>query len=283
MSDGSIEFEGSDVEELEPEDVVEKDSEDSEGEGAWEDCEDDEMVDESKPGKKEIWDSTKEPLKDDEEIDYDGSAYIMLHRCKVEWPCLSIDFLLRERSSAYGPHNPKTWFPSQMNGLLAEGDTIVDRHNIKKHRNDKFPMTTYLVAGSQAEKKAENKLYVMKWGEMYKTVNEDEIDSDSDNDDNRREPIIRFESIPHRGAVNRVRSMHGSSIVATWNEDGEVGIYNVASALEELDQPQVTGKKPQKKTFGNTKVASFKHKTEGFALEWSPFTYGRLASGTCDA
>jgi len=280
-SDGSLEFEGSDVEELEPENVEQKDSEDSENEGEWEDCEDDEMADESKPTKKEIWDSTKEPLKDDEELEYDGSAYVMLHRCKVEWPCLSVDFLLRERSSEFGPLNPKSWFPSQMNGQLAEGDTILDRHNIKKHRNDKFPMTVYMVAGSQAEKKSENKIYVMKWSEMYKTVNED--DEDSESDEEPREPIIRYESIPHRGAVNRVRSMHGTSIVATWNEDEEVGIYNVAPALEELDQPYVAGKKPQKKTFGNTKVASFKHKSEGYALEWSPHTYGRLASGTCDA
>jgi hypothetical protein len=42
-----------------------------------------------------------------------------------------------------------------------------------------------------------------------------------------KEPIIRFETVPHRGAVNRVRSMHGSPIVATWNEDAEVGIYNI--------------------------------------------------------
>lgn len=121
----------------------------------------------------------------------------------------------------------------------------------------------------------------MKWSEMYKTVNEDDLDSEEDDSDEHREPIIRFESVPHRGAINRVRAMHGSSIVATWNEDAEVGIYNVAPALEELDQPVVPGKK--QKTFGNTKVAQFKHRTEGFALEWSPHTYGRLASGTCDA
>lgn len=29
--------------------------------------------------------------------------------------------------------------------------------------------------------------------------------------------------------------MHGSAIVATWNDEGEVGIYNIASAVEELD------------------------------------------------
>ena len=90
----------------------------------------------------------KEPLKEDEELEYDGSAYEMLHRCKVEWPCLSIDFLLRERSSIDGPANPKIWFPNHLNGNLPEGDTVIDKKNRRKHRNDKFPMTAYMVAGS---------------------------------------------------------------------------------------------------------------------------------------
>lgn len=77
----------------------------------------------------------------------------------------------------------------------------------------------------------------MKWSEMFKTVCEDESDSDSDNSETTHEPVIRFEMVPHRGAVNRVRTMHGSSIVATWNEDAELGIYNVAAAIDELDCP----------------------------------------------
>jgi hypothetical protein len=81
----------------------------------------------------------------------------------------------------------------------------------------------------------------MKWSQMDKTFNDDKAPSDDseDNEDDMieklnnhiREPIIRFESIPHRGTVNRIRSLHGSSIVATWNDEGEVGIYNVASAV----------------------------------------------------
>ena len=52
---------------------------------------------------------------------------------------------------------------------------------------------------------------------------------DSDEADSHfREPTLRYEVVPHRGAINRLRTMHGSPIVATWNEDGEVGIYNVA-------------------------------------------------------
>lgn len=57
----------------------------------------------------------------------------------------------------------------------------------------------------------------------------------SDNND----PNLRFESVPHKGSINRIRSMHGSSIVATWNEDGEVGIYDVSKAIEELDTPTI--------------------------------------------
>lgn len=165
----------------------------------------------------------------------------MLHRSKVEWPCLSIDWLLRERCGFGGVCDQKTWFPSHVNGQLNPEHTVLDKNNIQKHKNDKFPLTVYMVAGSQADKKSENKLYVMKWAEMYKTDKEDEVNSDMDSDDEAnavREPIIRFETVPHRGAVNRIRSMHGSPIVATWNEDAEVGIYNIQQAVEELEKPK---------------------------------------------
>ena len=42
-------------------------------------------------------------------------------------------------------------------------------------------------------------------------------------------------------------------------------------------------KKAPKKTYGGTKIAQFRHKQEGYALEWSPLTFGRLASGSNDA
>jgi len=146
-------------------------------------------------------------------------------------------------------------------------------------------MTTYMVAGSQAEKKSDNKIYVMKWSEMYKTVNEDVENSDESDDgnDRYREPVIRFEAIPHKGGVNRIRSMHGSPIVATWNEDGELGFYNVSQAMEELDKPAEQKGQQSKKNYGGSKICGFKHRTEGYALDWSPLTYGRLAAGTCDA
>ena len=165
-------------------------------------------------------------------------------------------------------------------------DTVKDKNGIDKHVNDKFPLTTYMVAGSSAEKKTDNKIYVMKWGEMVKTNKEDEIHSDMDSDDEEKltkEPNVRFESIPHRGGINRIRSMYGSPIVATWNEDAEVGIYDVTSALEELDKDQTKKQKKQTKVHGGNKLAGFKHKAEGYALDWSPLTFGRLATGSCNA
>ena len=112
-----------------------------------------------------------------------------------------------------------------------------------KHRDDKFPMCTYMVAGSQAEKKSENRIYAMKWSEMHKTLHEDDECSDSEEEEaNRREPTIRFEAVQHRGAINRIRSMHGSPIVATWNADAELGIYNISPAIEELDRPMTSQK-----------------------------------------
>jgi len=109
-------------------------------------------------------------------------------------------------------------------------------------------MTAYMVAGSQAEKKSDNRIYVMKWSEMYRTNKEDEVHSDMDSDEEAavsKEPVVRFESIPHRGGINRIRSMYGSPIVATWNEDAEVGIYDVTPALEELDKQDSSKKQPK--------------------------------------
>jgi ribosome assembly protein RRB1 len=107
-----------------------------------------------------------------------------------------------------------------------------------KHKEDKFPMTVYYVAGSQAATKSENKIYCLKWSDMHKTLDEDEScsDEEDENEKQMREPTIRFEGVPHKGAVNRIRSLHGSGIVATWNDEAEVAIYNVSQAIDCLDK-----------------------------------------------
>jgi ribosome assembly protein RRB1 len=135
-----------------------------------------------------------------------------------------------------------------MNGVLNPEDTVFDKRlEMDLHKKDKFPLSVYFCGGSQSDNKAENKIYVMKWSDMHKTQHDDDSMSEHSDEDEEtlmnkmnnkiKEPVIRFESIPHRGAVNRIRSLHGSSIVATWSEDNEVGIYNISSAIEDLNKP----------------------------------------------
>ena len=115
---------------------------------------------------------------------------------------------------------------------------------------------------------------------MHKTLKDDDVSSDEDDDETGKDPVMRFETVPHRGCVNRIRSMHGTGIVATWSDENEVGIYDVTSAYEALEQPANT---KQKKSIGGNKLGSFKHPYEGYELDWSPLTLGKLAAGGCNS
>jgi hypothetical protein len=90
--------------------------------------------------------------------------------------------------------------------------------------------------------KKDNKIYAMKWSEMCKTLkDDDDVDEDNGDDseegDNDKDPVMKFECVPHKGCVNRIRSMHGTGIVATWNDENEVAVYNISAAIEALDAP----------------------------------------------
>jgi len=227
--------------------------------------------------KPEVWQGE---LQEGEELVFENNAYEMLHRAQVEWPCLSLDFLLRERclDSTYS-----AWFPHHVH-TMDPGATIVDKHDVKRHKDDKFPYTAYLVAGSQTAKRSDNRIYVMKWTKMCKTLKDDDSDGESsDEEENDDDPVMLFEQVPHPGCVNRIRSMHGAPIVATWSDEGEVGIYDIQGVFQAVDSKTQQEKPNKLKKHGGCKIAGVKHKTEGFALDWSPFTLGRLASGACNS
>lgn len=172
------------------EDVVQHDSEDWEEDGIIEDMDVDTRKKpskkEAKQQPKEIWNDLAEPLKEDEELVYDSSAYEMMHKSNVEWPCLSCDPIIRERSitGPMGTSNLKTWFPGQMCGALDPNESAFDKRlQTNIHKGDRYPMEVYFCGGSQCPQKSDNKIYVMKWSEMEKTVREDEEPSDNSEDD----------------------------------------------------------------------------------------------------
>ena len=181
-----------------------------------------------------------------EKLDYDSSAYDMLHRLHMEWPCLTFAFA---------------------------------KDNLGEQRT-KFPMTAYAVAGTQAELASQNKIVCAKLSQLAKTRHDEDSDSDDDDDDDADEdPIVEAQMVPHEGTVNRLRLMPQSPhICATWAETGKVHIYNLQAPLANLASPgsapasAVEAAQRPLFTFGG-------HAEEGYAVDFSHAKAGALATG----
>lgn len=234
-----------------------------------------------KENKSEVYLGNEE-LQKGEELIYDNSAYEMLHRATVEWPSLSIDVLCQDRfdKEKYG-----SWFPdyvSKINPSLMskkqgeQGD--MEQDDLPVHVPIDYPFDVYVVAGSQAVKRSDNKVYVMKWSNLYKTLNEEDDDEIVENEDDE-DVKLYYEGVSHKGAVNRIRSMHGSNIVATWSDEGDFSIFNMSEAIERLEQKCKAKSNTMSKKKYSSLISKFKHKVEGYALDWSPLRLGLLASG----
>ena len=97
-----------------------------------------------------------------------------------------------------------------------------------------------------------NQIYLIKMTELYKTKYDDdsEQESEEENNDVDKEAEIYLSSIEVKHSINRIRSMNHSPLIATWNENGEVEILNVAKKFEELQEKNKenpTSKKKKKK------------------------------------
>ena len=156
--------------------------------------------------KVQIWDEkqNKNLIKNNEELDFDNNAYEMLHRSKVEWPCLSIDFLIPEN---FEKSNIKSFYLPN------------SERNLTK---DKYPYTTHMIAGSQTNEK-NGYLYYMKWYGMYKTKYDDDPDKGFDSDDEEgKNPYMKYEKVKLNGNINRIKSMKNSFISALWTDSPSI-------------------------------------------------------------
>ena len=114
------------------------------------------------------------PLNSGEELVVDKTAYRMLHHAQSGAPCLSFDIILDD---------------------------------LDNNRED-YPLSMYLVAGTQAAKAHVNNILVMKMKNLcsIKDDSEDESDDDeSESEDNKDIPVMTVAPIKHQGCVNRVR------------------------------------------------------------------------------
>ncbi|OTF74635.1 glutamate-rich WD repeat-containing protein 1-like protein [Euroglyphus maynei] len=195
-----------------------------------------------------------------EQLECDYSAYVLYHKAETGFPCLSFDI-------------------------------VEDQLGSGEQRAQTFPMTTYLVAGTQADKDHHNRLLVMKFSNMNPVNNkkenkdDDEDDDDDDDDDEEDEetlPDLSCTSIPHSGCVNRIRcrQIGDKLIVANWSDHGAVHLWNMTDALHSCDGDAQRIADFNKGNVHHKPIYSFNgHHSPGFGLDWSPVDDGKLATG----
>lgn len=247
---GPPDFAELDGEEAEEEEEDDDDEEEEADEGE-EEVEEEAAEEGVEQQPRRIWRPGIDEIQEGEQLDVEPGTYDMLHRAQVEWACLSFDIL---------------------------------RDDLGAQRTT-YPMTAYVVAGTQAKEAADNRVYMMKWSRLYKTIKDGREDDDEDDDDesdeeseDEHEAVLESKGAAHPGAVNRVRSMpQACHIVATWAETGKVLMWNLQShrkALDRAGEKVVSNPKPI-----HTCEA---HQGEGFAMDFSPHDTGRFLSGGND-
>ncbi|KAJ6504386.1 WD40-repeat-containing domain protein [Mycena vulgaris] len=232
------------------EDEIESDEDDEDGMDV-----DDEVlpaIEESdeQPAVPDVFIPGRNVLGPDEILEPDDAVYIMRHSMKVTWPCLSFDIL---------------------------------RDNLGDERQ-RYPATSYLVAGTQADAAKDNEVVVYKLSSLHRTQKDgDDSDSEDENEDDDAEnldedPIVEYRSIPHVGGVNRVRAQllpPSSQLppvsqpyhVASWSETGKVHIWDVRPLMEALDVPGYSVDK--RRTHSPVYTVNSHGHAEGFAMDWA--------------
>ncbi|KAK7205624.1 WD40-repeat-containing domain protein [Myxozyma melibiosi] len=186
----------------------------------------------------------------DETLEPDPTVYDMLHRINLNWPCLSFDIL---------------------------PDTLGDERR-------GYPKTTYFVASTQAARKKENEITVIKLSDLSKTLERDEDDEEEEDDDDDvdADPILESRSLPTADTTNRIRvSPHaaatGEYLTASLSESGDVYIWDLSPHMTAFDTPGATVTKAQNRPVHTIRAHGG---VEGYAVDWSPHVVsGQLLTG----
>ncbi|KAF7634339.1 hypothetical protein Mgra_00006306 [Meloidogyne graminicola] len=188
-------------------------------------------------------------LKDSEELIYDPKAYLLLQTFETDYPCLSFDII---------------------------PDTLGDNRQ-------NYPMTAWLVTGTQADKANSNQLLVMRLSNIDESSDGDEEDDANIINDRpgKKEPRMHASLISHFGGVNRIKfqRLGSSDVCAVWNDQRKVQIWNLNPFISSVENISLS--EPIKSiTLKNEKPLFTKeYSAEGFALAWSSLQTGTLATG----
>lgn len=230
----------------------------------------------------EAWNPlTCDPLPAGTNLEIDETAYKMHHSLTPDWPSLSFTIL---------------------------------RDSLGEQRT-RFPHSVCLAVGSQADRTDRNRLTVLRLSCLSRTnphksekeledeMLGEEYDPDADSDDDSQDeeeeeevdvdPVLEHYHFKHEGGVNRVRAMpQNQSIVATWSDTGTVNLYDVQGVLHRFQRSNdLASSSSSSHATSATHTPKIRtgpcfvyqgHSTEGYAMDWSRVTTGRLATGDCD-
>jgi ribosome assembly protein RRB1 len=252
---------------FEDEDLVDDDGEDEEEDDENDDDEAEDGMDEDEKARIDesmggsgvsreptrVWRPGVDQLPEGEELEYDPSAYILYHSLRTEWPCLSFDVMK---------------------------DSLGDSRS-------RFPLTMFMICGSQAERPDKNCLTLLKLSDLNKTQEGGDDDDDDDDDDDENvddDPTLEHVNIPHHGGVNRIRCMpQASGIVATMADTGSVHIYDLTQPFRGMQQrgpavPPSLTVKPEFTFKGNRQVSS-----DPLSLSFSHQYFLQICTFMCSA
>ncbi|MED6175051.1 hemolysin III domain membrane protein [Stylosanthes scabra] len=92
----------------------------------------------------------------------------------------------------------------------------------------------------------------------------------------------QLRKVTHEGCVNRIRSMpQNPHICAAWADTGYVQVWDLSSHLNALAESETEGVQGAAAVITQEPLSKYKHKDEGYAIDWSPLVPGRLVSGDC--
>lgn len=217
-----------------------------------------------------IWDESK-GIQKDEELVFDNSAYEMLHRSEVSWPCMSVDWLVPEY---FPPVEVRDYF----------------KPSSKKVYEDEFPYACYFLGGATTDEK-NGVLYYMKWFNMHRTLYDEDPDKEADSESEGAEPLMEHISVTSKGNINRIKTMRNSYLAAYWSDSRSIELVDMKSLIQDMEERwQISQeqdkkqKKTKKKKLDEKQIhfKSYPKKQEGFALDWSPLLPGVLAIGGYD-
>lgn len=214
----------------------------------------------------------KQKALNQQEVDFDTSAYVVYNNLQLTYPCLSFDILNANKYS---------------NAPVSEESKL------------KFPLDFYMVAGAQTPPDTEhNFIYVVKVDNIHQLDQEDEDDKDEDEDDDdnddgkdpkndiddeAKQAKLNTIRVPVKGNVNRIRAnkISGKTFTATWTDKGKIHINDITIPLIALNDFK-SMRNYQAQKVENKPVFSFGgHLSEGYAIDWSPVQAGTIASGDC--